>query len=139
MEKVGDDADGGTPRRKALGAEGLDERLCSFSASLFGEGVSSIMRTHPELSGLGVVTPLVKPVSTPSRCGVGLASLLSGITDRGKGLLGANVEDIVDVEAIVEIALVPCRPALLPIRNRGTRVWIFCSRFLTRARISETI
>lgn len=28
---------------------------------------------------------------------------------------------------------------VLPIRSRGTRVWIFCSRFLTFARISETI
>jgi hypothetical protein len=31
------------------------------------------------------------------------------------------------------------RPERLPIRNRGTRVWIFCSRILTRARISVTI
>ena len=28
---------------------------------------------------------------------------------------------------------------VLPIRSRGTRVWIFCSRFLTFARISDTI
>lgn len=121
MEKIGDDADEGTPRRKALGAEGLHERLCSFSASLFGEGVvSSIMRTHPELSGLGVVAPLAKTVSTPSRCGVGLPSLWSGITERVNVLLDDN-EDIVDVEAIVDI-VAPCRPALLPIRKRGTRV-----------------
>jgi hypothetical protein len=32
-----------------------------------------------------------------------------------------------------------CRPDTLPIRNRGTLVCIFCSRFLTRARISDTI
>jgi hypothetical protein len=31
------------------------------------------------------------------------------------------------------------RPAMLAIRSLGTRVWIFCSKFLTRARISETI
>lgn len=79
------------------------------------------MRTHPELSGLGVVAPLAKTVSTPSRCGVGLPSLLSGITERVKVLLVDNVEDIVDVEAIVDI-VAPCRPALLPIRKRGTRV-----------------
>jgi hypothetical protein len=28
---------------------------------------------------------------------------------------------------------------MLPIRSRGTRVWIFCSRFFTFARISDTI
>ena len=28
---------------------------------------------------------------------------------------------------------------MLPIRSRGTRVWIFCSKFLTFARISDTI
>lgn len=28
---------------------------------------------------------------------------------------------------------------VLPIRSRGTRVWIFCSKFLTFARISDTI
>ena len=28
---------------------------------------------------------------------------------------------------------------VLPIRSRGTRVWIFCSRFFTFARISDTI
>ena len=28
---------------------------------------------------------------------------------------------------------------VLPNRNRGTRVWIFCSKFLTFARISDTI
>jgi hypothetical protein len=30
-------------------------------------------------------------------------------------------------------------PVILPMRNRGTRVCIFCSKFLTRALISETI
>lgn len=30
-------------------------------------------------------------------------------------------------------------PLTLPIRRRGTRVWIFCSKFLTLARISDTI
>lgn len=31
------------------------------------------------------------------------------------------------------------RPVMLPIRNLGTRVCIFCSKLRTRARISETI
>ena len=67
--------------------------------------------------------------------------MLSGIADRVTIFFGPGVEDVVEVEAVVETAdvLVPCRPALLPNRNRGTRVCIFCSRFLTRARISETI
>lgn len=120
LEKVGDAVDGGIPWRKALGAVGLEERLRPISASLFGEGVSSIMRTH--LSALGVVAPLIKPVSAP--CEPGMASLLSGTADRVRLFLGANVEDRLDVEAIVDTAgaLAPCRPALLPIRNRGTRV-----------------
>jgi hypothetical protein len=79
------------------------------------------MRTHPALLGFGVVAPPAKAVSTPSRCGVGLPSLLSGIIGRVKVLLDDNVEDIVDVEAVVDI-VAPCRPALLPIRKRGTRV-----------------
>jgi hypothetical protein len=30
-------------------------------------------------------------------------------------------------------------PVKLPMRSRGTRVWIFCSRFFTLALISDTI
>jgi hypothetical protein len=41
-----------------------------------------------------------------------------------------------DVDAIVTGGL---GRLILPIRRRGTRVWIFCSRFLTFARISDTI
>lgn len=58
LGNVGEDADAGIPLRKELGAEGLDTRLRSFSASFAGEGVSSIMRTHPDLLGSGVVAPL---------------------------------------------------------------------------------
>jgi hypothetical protein len=44
-----------------------------------------------------------------------------------------------DVELDVSAATAAGRPDTLPMRKRGTRVWIFCSKFLTRARISETI
>lgn len=47
------------------------------------------------------------------------------------------LEDGVTVDNVKGFA--PCLPALLPMRSRGTRVWILCSRFLTRARISDTI
>jgi hypothetical protein len=57
--------------------------------------------------------------------------------ERTEGLLDDAVDPLVIVDAASAFAL--GRPVMLPMRNRGTRVWIFCSRFRTRARISETI
>jgi hypothetical protein len=44
----------------------------------------------------------------------------------------------VDVVGALSIAG-PFSALTLPIRKRGTRVWMRCSRFFTRARISDTI
>lgn len=83
LEKVGEDADVGSPLRKELGIEGLDTRLRSFSVSFAGEGVSSIMRTHPDVFGSGVVAPLFDgEISALCRWRLGLASLLSKVVVR---------------------------------------------------------
>lgn len=58
LKKIGEDADVGIPLQKELWAEGLDTRLRSFSVSFAGEGVSSMIRTHPDVLGSGVVAPL---------------------------------------------------------------------------------
>lgn len=83
LEKVGEDADVGIPLRKELGAEGLDTRLRSFSVSFAGEGVSSMIRTHPDVLGSGVVAPLFGG-EAPALClwRLGLASLLSKVIVR---------------------------------------------------------
>lgn len=49
---------------------------------------------------------------------------------------GAGDADTLDGPALGVLVV---RLVTLPIRKRGTRVWIFCSNTLTRARISETI
>jgi len=51
---VGDAADVEAARRNAVGAEGLEARLRSFSVSLTGDGESSIMSTQPDVSAPGV-------------------------------------------------------------------------------------
>jgi hypothetical protein len=56
---VGDTADVEAPRRKAVGAEGLEVRLRSLSASFTGDGESSIMSTHPDVSAAGVLAAFV--------------------------------------------------------------------------------
>lgn len=60
-------------------------------------------------------------------------------------LLVADLFELTEplVPEYVEVAGFPFArlavPVRLPIRSLGTRVWIRCSRFLTRARMSETI
>lgn len=96
-----------------------------------------MINTHPDVFGSGVVAPFL---SALNRCGVDLFSLPSRV-ERGMAVLGPEgmVEGDADATADSAKTFVPCLPALLPIRRRGTRVWIFCSKFLTLARISETI
>lgn len=88
-----------------------------------------MINTHPDVFGSGVVAPFL---SALNRCGVDLFSLDSRVE---RGMAEGDADAVVDRAGIFE----PCLPALLPIRRRGTRVWIFCSKFLTLARISETI
>jgi len=54
-------------------------------------------------------------------------------------VIGDGGASVLETRVDAARALALGRPDKLPIRNRGTRVWIFCSRILTRARISVTI
>jgi hypothetical protein len=56
---VGDTADVEAPRRKAVGADGLEVRLRSLSESFTGDGESSMIRTHPDVSAAGVLAAFV--------------------------------------------------------------------------------
>jgi hypothetical protein len=121
-----------TPERNAVGAEGLESLRLSLSFPFGGDAESSMIKTHP------VDSP-------PALLFLGSASLL-----RLESLLRLleYIELLVDDDEEAAIVLVIEKGAgelafdrfvTLPMRNRGTRVWIFCSRFRTRARISETI
>lgn len=81
FEIVGDTAEVEAPGRKAACAEGLDTRLRSLSTSLTGEGESSIMSTHPEVSAAGVLFTLVS-ISALRLAGVGFAARSSAALDR---------------------------------------------------------
>jgi hypothetical protein len=108
---------------------GLDARRRSFSFSnsvfvaLTGEGVSSIISTHPDES----LTPLVPFFFSFDLFEEILSKLDLGLTTSSIGL--GMVGDLMKLG----------RPLVLPMRSLGTRVCSFCSRFLTRARISDTI
>jgi hypothetical protein len=55
----GDAADVEAPRRYAVGAEGLEVRLRSLSASFAGDGESSMISTQPDVSATGVLAAFV--------------------------------------------------------------------------------
>ena len=69
------------------------------------------------------------------------------LRERGFSQLERLMTDFVNVGVMGELLLpkvdapkpFPLRVVMLPIRNRGTRVCIFCSSVFTRARISDTI
>lgn len=147
----GDEAAVDAPRRKEVGAGGLDVLLRSFPTSLTGEGESSIMSTQPDVSATGVLFALVSS-STLRRPGGSLmvrssrAPLLRREVDRiifmavevvGEYML-AVLAGCAD-NACTAVAFAFDLPFMLPIRIRGTRVCIFCSKIFTRARISVTI
>lgn len=134
--------------RNEVGAEGLEVLLHPFSSG--GDGESSIINTHPEESPpvfflffsvsflfLSVSLSLLRREST----------LRLFPDDRLSQLILGRTPDFVEEEDEAPVALVIVdaasalfdRPVMLPMRNRGTRVCIFCSKFRTRARISETI
>ena len=56
---VGNAADVEAPRRNAVGAIGLEASLRSLSASLTGDGESSMISTQPDVSAPGVLFGLV--------------------------------------------------------------------------------
>lgn len=127
---------------------GPDARLTSFSFSLIGDGESSMISTHPDLSPAGV---LVTSLSLSILCLLSMLVLFglkvldfSGEEDRIEDFELDAVGDVAPegsgLDCVPEVVCARVAVALiLPIRIRGTRVWIFCSNTLTRARISETI
>lgn len=137
----------------ALNAEGaavgLEIRRRSFSLSLSfaGDGESSIISTHPDVSLAGV---RLFSLSESILCRRALKLLLLPLLLSGDEAFVGRRDDSDDPE--VEGDEMPEGPALgvdsafpltrfvtLVIRSRGTRVPIFCSKTLTRALISETI
>lgn len=126
--KVGEGLDVGTLGRNAVGAEGLESRRVSLSFSFGGEGESSMIRTHPEESPPELFLFLSESMS------------LFRLAENAELLLEDEDDAAIPLAALNDAGELRFgRLARLPIRNRGTRVWIFCSRFRTRARISETI
>lgn len=123
--KVGEEALGRLVRY-ALGPEGLDTLRRSFSGFLIGEGVSSMINTHPDAFGSGVLaSSFWASISALYRFGVGLLGLISRAVGRKTAVLGpedAGAVGEADITVDRAKAFVPCRPALLPIRRRGTRV-----------------
>jgi hypothetical protein len=117
--------------RKLAADGGLEVLLCSLSFGLTGEGESSIISTQPEEFPAGVRG--FSSLSTLRREDVDRSSVdLRCDWPFPDKLVGFEFDDgIVKTGGLGRL--------VLPIRSRGTRVWIFCSRFLTFARISDTI
>lgn len=98
---------------------------------LGGEGESSIIKTHPEESFCLGFSSWDRLTDSELRRAKILLLSSEGVEDfarPGRVTGGETVE-----------AARLLRVVTLPRRNRGTRVWIFCSRTLTLARISDTI
>lgn len=128
--------------RKEEGAVGPDRLRYAFSLSLSGDGVSSIIKTQPEVLPTGV-WGFSRLRSRLWAFGFDIIGL-SGDGDRSEDLeLEAEGERTEEGPALaagmVEPELVVVRLVTLPIRMRGTRVCIFCPSTSTRARISESI
>lgn len=121
---------------------GLDceVRLRSLSLSFAGDGVSSMMRTHPEESAPDARFRSLSE-SKLGRRSFDCDDPWSLLIDRVDDVEGAGETETEEGPAFGGggggIAVV--RLVVLPIRSLGTRVWIFCSRTLTRALISDTI
>lgn len=130
-------------RKDAARSDGLSERRISrpaFSLTFAGEGESSMMSTHP----------LVSPAAADCRFSAFTSALCLFIECGSSNELFREEELAERWDAILArfsdgtggggVGTAAGRPPVtLPMRNRGTLVWIFCSRFFTRARISVTI
>lgn len=129
--------------RNAVGAVGTDTLRFSFnllaSFSFCGEGESSMIRTHPEVSALSLLEFLSEPLSLLRResmlfrCDSKLVLVVEALE------AGEEEEPALVMGVMGPTEGVKLERLILANRRRGTRVWIFCSRFLTRARISDTI
>ena len=128
--------------RNADGAMGPDLRRCTLSLSFNGEGVSSMMRTHPEVFPTGV---FIFSACKSRLCDFGLEVVsFSGDEERSDDFEldaeGERIEEGPALELDCDTAvLAVVRLLTLPMRIRGTRVWIFCPSTSTRARISDSI
>lgn len=122
--------------RKELVPKGLEARRRSLSLLRGGDGESSMISTQPEESADSLAAFSVAPLtflwdSALRRAASGFSQLDLPTIDFANGL-----DPLTGVVSELEMGLLL---AVLPIRSRGTRVWIFCSRLRTRARISDTI
>jgi hypothetical protein len=91
-----------------------------------GDGESSIISTHPDES-LAELGPFFLSLELSEE----RLSILA--------LLSLLFRDFTTSCMDLGVPMPLGRAAELPKRSLGTRVWIFCSRFFTRARISDTI
>lgn len=110
-----------------------------FSLSFCGEGESSMIKTQPDVSSL---FPLFSNFLLDSLSLLRRDSTLflwdSQLVLAVDAFEATEDEELIGV-AVPVIEATLWRPVRLAIRRRGTRVWIFCSRLRTRARISDTI
>lgn len=123
-ESIEDDDTG----RNAVGAEawGLEVRRRSFSLSLPGDGESSMIRTHPEVSAPAGVVALPGVLFSASMSMLCLRDFGIG-ANRSSRECDEDVEGAGEAEAFTGtggggIALAALRLVTLPMRSRGTRV-----------------
>ena len=105
--------------RKEVGAVGIDNLRFSLiffvSLSFWGEGESSMMRTHPEespLSFLACVSELLSLLLRESTLFLCDSQLV----------LAVDALDVAEDAELVTITGEPWRPVMLAMRNLGTRV-----------------
>lgn len=111
--------------------EGLEVRLGSLSLVGVGLEASSMINTQPDVSPVDLcLSALLEPFFFSFS-----KSSLRRLRDPFEFSGVVKVDD----PKIPEGVLLVLRPDMLPKRSRGTRVCIRCSKFRTRARISETI
>jgi hypothetical protein len=118
------------------GFDNLRLSFVLFSLSLCGEGGSSMIKTQPAVSSLfaNLLSDTLSLLRRDSTLFLWDSQLV----------LAVEAFDVMDDDELMGV-FVPlfeetlCRPVRLAIRRRGTRVWIFCSRLRTLARISDTI
>ena len=118
--------------RKLVADGGLEVLLCSRPFGLTGEGESSMISTQPDEFSAGVRVFSSLSVLRREAAGRSSGNLMCDDCPLPAKLVDFEFEeDMVETGGLGRL--------VLPIRSRGTRVWIFCSRFLTFARISDTI
>jgi len=115
------------------GFDSLRLSFTLFSFSFCGEGGSSMIKTQPAVSSLfaNLLSDTLSLLRRDSTLFLWDSQLV----------LAVEAFEVTDDEELmgVFVPMTLCRPVRLAIRRRGTRVWIFCSRLRTLARISDTI